>query len=139
MPEEKPIIVDTNILFSSLLRKESSFVEVLLIYEHRFFVCEMVLVELFKLKEKIVKESQLSEEDILRFYYELIRRINIFKEKLIAKGNWKKALELCKDVDVTDTPHVALTLELDGFLWTGDKKLKEGLKKRGFDKFFIPD
>ena len=99
----------------------------------------MVLVELFKLKEKIVEESQLSEEDILRFYYELIRRINIFKEKLIAKGNWKKALELCKDVDVTDTPHVALTLELDGFLWTGDKKLKEGLKKRGFDKFFIPD
>jgi hypothetical protein len=31
---------------------------------------------------------------------------------------------------------VALTLELDGLLWTGDKKLITGLRERGFDKFF---
>jgi len=139
LPEDKPVIVDTNIIFSSLLRDESHFSEVLLKHEHRFFVCEMVIIELFKLKEKIIEASRLSEEDIAQFYYALIRRIDIFKEQLIAREKWLNAFELCKDIDVTDTPHVALTLELDGLLWTGDVKLKEGLKKKGFDKFFIPD
>lgn len=106
MPEDKPIILDTNILFSSLLKKESAFGEILSKHEYHFFICEMVLVEIFKLKEKIVKVSQLLEEDIVWFYYEFIRRIDIFKEQLIAKENWAKAFELCKDVDVTDTPHV---------------------------------
>ena len=45
---------------------------------------------------------------------------------------------MCHDVDQSDTPHVALTLELDGLLWTGDKALKEELKRKGFDRFFEP-
>ncbi|WP_322744651.1 PIN domain-containing protein [Cuspidothrix issatschenkoi] len=45
----------------------------------------------------------------------------------------------CKDIDESDTPHVALTLQLEGLLWTGDKKLKEGLIIKGFDKFFEPN
>jgi len=32
-----------------------------------------------------------------------------------------------------------LTLELNGWLWTGDKKLKAGLKRKGFDRFFEPN
>lgn len=139
MSIDKPVVVDTNILFSSLLRRETGLVEVLLRYEHRFFICELVVAEMFKLKEKIVKASHLPEEDIVQFYYTLIRRIDIFKEQLIAKINWSKAFVLCKDIDATDTPHVALTLELDGLLWTGDKKLKEGLKEKGFDRFFTPE
>jgi len=43
---------------------------------------------------------------------------------------------LCKDIDESDTPFVALTIELKALLWTGDKKLKEGLKKKGFISFF---
>ena len=60
----------------------------------------------------------------------------IFKEDLITKEHWFEACNLCKDIDETDTPRVALTLELDGLLWTGDKKLKDGLKKKGLNKFF---
>ncbi|MEW6379762.1 MAG: PIN domain-containing protein [bacterium] len=62
MPEISPVVVDTNILFSALLRTGSSMAEVLLKHEQPFFICETVLVELFKLKEKIVRLSQLSEE-----------------------------------------------------------------------------
>jgi len=37
-----------------------------------------------------------------------------------------------------DAPFVALTLQLDGRLWTSDEELKVGLKVRGFDRFFEP-
>jgi predicted nucleic acid-binding protein len=134
--ENKPIIVDTNVIFSALLRGQATFTKLLLTSEHRFFVCEQVLVELFKRKEKIVKASQLTEDDVIQLYSVLLRRINLFKEELISPENRLAAYRLCCDVDETDAPHVALTLELSGLLWTGDRKLKDGLKSKGFDLFF---
>lgn len=138
MAKPKPVIVDTNILFSALLSTQSSFAETLLKSEHQFFVCEQILVEMFKHKEKIARLSKLSESDLIRFYYILLKRLYLFKEDLLSLENRKKAFELCRDIDETDTPHVALTLELDGLLWTGDKALKEGLKLKGFTQFFKP-
>jgi predicted nucleic acid-binding protein len=35
-------------------------------------------------------------------------------------------------------PFIALTLHLDGRLWTGDDELKAGLRAKGFDRFFEP-
>jgi predicted nucleic acid-binding protein len=35
-----------------------------------------------------------------------------------------------------ETLLVTETLELNGLLWTGDKILKEGLLKKGFQQFF---
>lgn len=134
--QKAPIIVDTNILFSALLRDKSRFSELLLDSNYRFFICEQVLVELFKRKEKILKTSQLREEEIVTIYQILLKRINLYKEDLIAIENLATAYELCRDIDETDTPHVALTIELDGLLWTGDKKLKEGLQRKGFVQLF---
>lgn len=56
------VVVDTNVIFSALLRRESRFAETLLRGEHRFHVCESVLVELFKHKEKILRLSRLADE-----------------------------------------------------------------------------
>jgi predicted nucleic acid-binding protein len=35
-------------------------------------------------------------------------------------------------------PFVALTLEIDGRLWSGDEMLKDNLRNKGFNKFFTP-
>lgn len=137
--EKPPIIVDTNILFSALLRNQSKFADVILAIDYHFFVCELVLVELFKRKEKIVKLSQLTEEEIIHIYHIFLKRITLYKEDLMTRENLVNAYELCRDIDESDTPHVALTLELNGLLWTGDKKLKSGLKQKGFTQFFEPN
>jgi predicted nucleic acid-binding protein len=137
MPEDKPVIVDTNIVFSALLKSRSAFMDFLLASQQKFYISELLIIEIFKHKEKIVEYSELSELEIARFYYLLMSKVHIFKEELISIGNWRAAHDLCKDVDEADTPFVALTLELDGLLWTGDKILKEGLKRKGFDKFYI--
>lgn len=47
------------------------------------------------------------------------------------------AYHLCHNIDEKDTIFIALTLELYGFLWTEDKKLKQGLQKKGVNKFFV--
>ncbi len=133
---KKPVIVDTNILFSALLRNHSKFAEILLATDNDFFVCEMVLVELFKHKEKIIKVSGLSEDDIIQLYQIYLKKIHLYKEDLISLENRQQAYQLCHDIDKNDSAHVALTLELNGLLWTGDKILKEGLLQKGFNQFF---
>jgi predicted nucleic acid-binding protein len=77
---KNPVIVDTNILFSALLKTRSKFAEILLATENDFFVCESVLVELFKYKEKIVKASALSEDEIIQLYHIYLKRIHLFKK-----------------------------------------------------------
>jgi predicted nucleic acid-binding protein len=139
MPALRQVVVDTNILFSSLLRSRTRFAEVLLQSGHPFHVCETVLVELFKRKEKVLAFSRLDEEELARLYHILLRRLNLFKEDLIAPEHWSAAIELCQDLDPTDTPHVALALALDGLLWTGDQRLRTGLAAKGFDRFFLPE
>jgi len=56
---------------------------------------------------------------------------------LIEPACWQQAYALCHAVDEADTPHVALTLQLNGLLWTGDKKLMKHLEKQGFNRFFV--
>lgn len=46
---------------------------------------------------------------------------------------------LCRDVDENDVAYVALALELEADLWTSDRELETGLRKKGFGKFFTPE
>ena len=134
----KRVVVDTNVVFSILLRRESAQASVLLGPEHEFYVCESVLVELFKHKEKIVRLSHLAEEDVLLMLHSLLRRLQIYKEDLITPESLRAAYALCSGVDEDDTPHVALAIELGALLWTGDKRLRKGLEEKGFGSFFAP-
>ncbi|MBE2197423.1 MAG: PIN domain-containing protein [Anaerolinea sp.] len=136
MPERQPIVIDTNILFSALLRSESHFTRTILGSGETFFICESAIVELFKHKERIVQISRLTETEVIRLFYILLRHVTIAKEDLIDPAIRHKAYELCLGIDEADTPHVALALHLNGLLWTGDKTLRQGLEKQGFDRFF---
>ena len=40
---------------------------------------------------------------------------------------------MVNDIDEFDAPFIALSLELNSPLWTGDKKLIKGLNKKEFD------
>ena len=134
----KPVIIDTNIFFSALLGRTTRYADAIQAGIAPFFICEFVVVELFKHKERIAKQSKLTDDELVLAYYTLLRKVTIYKEDLISLVNRQAAFTLCQAVDPADTPHVALTLELDGLLWTGDKKLKTGLEAKGFMHFFTP-
>jgi predicted nucleic acid-binding protein len=130
------VIIDTNIIFSALLPSGQKFRDILLLENAEFYSCRYVIIEIFKNKEKIIKCSRLAEEIILEILYGILKNIHFVNENLISNENLIAAYNLCQSIDEKDTVFVALTLELDGVLWTGDKELKDGLKHKGFDRFF---
>lgn len=104
--------------------------------DYIFYAPKLLFSEIFTHKEKIVQSSKLSEDEILSFLQKIMSRITFIGDDLISNENINQAYNLCKNIDLNDTIFVALTLELDGLLWTGDKKLKNGLKNKGFKSFF---
>lgn len=65
-----------------------------------------------------------------------MERINFIPTDFIGIESRQKAYDLCCDVDIKDTPFVALSIDLSIPLWTGDKKLKDGLRLKGFVNFY---
>ncbi|HET7229321.1 MAG TPA: PIN domain-containing protein [Longimicrobium sp.] len=137
--DELPIILDTNILFSALLAEKSRITHVILFSHLQFFVGEWALVELFEHKERIARISRLEPDLLLEALHKILRKVSFYKEDFIGEEHWRTARELCADVDPDDERFIALTLALDGLLWTGDKRLRRGLEAKGFDRFFSPD
>ncbi len=130
------IIVDTNIIFSALVNKNSTIGTFLLEPNHALVMPKFGFVELFKHKEKICSVSKHSQDEILEILYELIRHIDFFDENSLSVSALTDAWALVKDIDPKDMLFVALTIEVDGLLWTGDTKLRSGLKAKGFDAFY---
>ena len=126
------IVVDTNILFSSFLSKKSNIRKILLSKYFSFFSCNSSIAELLVLKDKIVKYTTIKNKELFHFMYQIMKEIEFINERYISKESFYKAWQLCKDIDESDTPFVALAIELEALLWTGDKELMEGLKSKGF-------
>lgn len=132
------VVIDTNIIFSMLLAKNSGLRKDFLEEDAEFYAPNYVMVELFEHKEEVLAHSKLSAPEIYELLYRILGKIHLISEQAVSQKNKLKAYKLCKGVDEDDTPIVALTLELNARLWTNDKRLKRGLRRRGFKKFFAP-
>ncbi|MBM3858921.1 MAG: nucleotide-binding protein, PIN domain-containing protein [Verrucomicrobia bacterium] len=133
------IVVDTNVLFAALVSTRSRLRETLFADVPSRFCCPRFLfVELFKHKDRLLAATELSEDELLDALNALLARIRFADESAIAIGTWLEAHRLCREIDQKDTPFVALTLHLDGRLWTEDEELKRDLRAKGFNSFFEP-
>ncbi len=114
----KPIIVDTNIIISALINKNSTISSFLLNPTQPLIMPKFGFIELFKHKEKICKVSKHSTDEVLEMLYELMRRINFFDENAISVTSLQKSWTLVEDIDPKDLLLVALDrngwIALDG-------------------------
>ena len=125
------LVVDTNIIFSALLKKESKELDLLLRANYEFFIPKTLFVELFKHKEKIIQASKLEEDEILELLYSILEKLEVVDDRNIPLKYRKEAYNLTKGIDLTDAIFVALVLFLNAKLWSGDKHLKERLESKG--------
>ena len=131
------VVIDANRIFSELIAANYRLRRLFVAEPDTEFVCpKYVLVELYKHKERIMAASGLEEAELLALLHSLLEQIRFYDEDAISIGSWAEAWRLCRDVDENDVAYVALTLELNGDLWTSDRKLEAGLRRNGFTRFF---
>ena len=132
------VVVDTNLIFSALIPKASQIRDILLEKNMSFYAPNYLIAEIYKHKTRIITSSKLTESEFYLYFNGVIERINFVPVDFIGVESRQKAYDLCKNVDLADSPFIALAIDLGIPLWTGDKKLKEGLRKQGFINFYSP-
>lgn len=135
------IVLDTNIIFSALLNPKGKISDLLLnsfgIFD--FYSPTFVLEELKNHQNKLLKISGYSEKDLdflIRIVFKKIELIDVIN---VQQSIWDDAFKLTQNVDEFDTPFIALSLELDAPLWTGNKKLINGLKEKHINWLLTTD
>lgn len=135
------IVVDTNIIFSTLLNINSRIAQILInssaLYD--FYAPEFLRIEIIKHKSKIQKLGNFSEDDFLELYETIMKHVTVINTSLISKSYFENAFNLCSDVDVNDTEFVATCEFVEGILWTGDLKLMKGLEKKDYMNFITTE
>lgn len=129
------IVVDTNIVFSGLLSPRGTISDLLLnsASTFDFYAPYYLLDELSNHRNKLLKLSGYSESEIDFLMRCLFKKIDFIELETISSYTWEKAMNLVNDVDEFDAPFIALALEMNAPLWTGDKKLFKGLYAKGVD------
>lgn len=130
------VVVDTNLIFSALIPRASQIRELFFENKLTFYSPNFLITEIYKHKDKLLKNSKLTESEFYLYFNGIIERMKFIPIDFISIESRQKAYDLCHDIDIKDTPFVALSIELDIPIWTGDKKLKDGLKLKGFNNFF---
>lgn len=119
------LVVDTNIVFSAMLNTNSRVAQILLRkYQYiEFFAPNYLMEELNEHQIKLQKLIKGSSNDVVELTNLITRNIEFISLETVSDKNWHLAEKSTKPVDEDDIAFVALTLELDAILWTGDKHL----------------
>lgn len=129
------IVVDTNIIFSGLLSPNGTISDLLLNSSNvfAFYSPTFLLEELENHRTKLLKITGYPEKELDFLQLTVLKKIELIDLESIRISTFKKSIELTNNVDEFDAPFIALALELDAPLWTGDIKLIKGLSKKGID------
>ncbi len=130
------LVIDTNIFISALITPNSRLARILSYYSLpiKRISSHILIAELSKHHDKIVRASKRTSKVISDDIYAYLQYIKLYEEDFIMPVHWQEADRLTKGVDSDDIAFVALALQTDGLLWTGDKKLTDHLKSMGFDR-----
>lgn len=130
------VVVDTNLIFSALIPKASKIRDILFDSNLTFYSPNFLITEIYTHKTKLFNSSKLSEPDFYLYFNGIIELIKFIPTEYIGTDSRQRAYDLCKDIDVKDTPFIALAIDLGIPIWTGDKKLKDGLRLKGYNDFY---
>jgi len=114
------LVIDTNRLMAALLKTSASR-EIILSEKIEFYSPEYMIKEIEKHRKYLLKKSKLSNEDFNFLLSTLLEKITLvpFEE---FKHKYMDAVEIMINIDITDSPFIALGLAMkaDG-IWTKDK------------------
>lgn len=132
------VIVDTNIIFSALLNTTGTIGDLLFNSANYFdfYSCSYMRHEIEKHWAKLKHISKLSDSQLEEARFRVFSKISFINEELIPLETWLAAEAIVEDIDLDDSDFIALTKHFKGYLWTGDKELYNGLKKKNFKHIY---
>ena len=128
------IVVDTNIVFSALLNTNSIIGDLLLNSDEvfEFYSCNLLKEEIITHQTKLLSISKLTQMQLNALCQKIFAKIHFISEEIIPFEYWQIALPFVRDVDMDDIAFVALNELLGAKLLTGDKKLLEAIRAKGY-------
>jgi predicted nucleic acid-binding protein len=131
------IVVDTNIVFSAILNTNSKIARIILQPKStlNLYSTDQLQYELAEHWDKLKALSKYSEIELHKISTLITSRIKFISVEFIPLKRLLKTEVLTSNIDIDDTEFVALTEHIKGKLWTGDKELIKGLKRKKWDKF----
>ena len=128
------VVVDANIVFSAILNTDGKIGDLLLNSgRHLVFIAPYFLkAEIGKHIDRLSTLSGLTTEQVLESEYKVCKNITFISEEQIKPSSWLEAEALVSDIDPKDTTYLAYTRHFRCKLWSGDKQLLRGLKRKGF-------
>ena len=135
------LIVDANIIFSGILNSNGKIGDLLINHSKQFdFIAPNFLrAEIIKHRSKIYKISGFNEIQLEEAEFQNYKGIHFISEEQIKKSAWLFAQKMTDDIDPKDTLYVAFSKHFGCKIWSGDKKLINGLSKKGFTNFINSD
>jgi len=125
------VIADSNILVSALIKPDGSVASIFKEKSNiQFIAPDFLLVEVYEHWNRIAKYSPLSKLGLIRELDFYKKRIAFYSPHEVPKTYRTKAYEEIRDIDVDDTPFVALYFFKKHKIWTGDRMLVNGLLAR---------
>lgn len=135
------IIVDANIVFSGILNTQGKIGD-LLINSKKYFefiAPDFLRKEIRKHYPRLMKISGLSLKQIQESEFQIYKDISFISEEQIKHSTWIAAYKLVEDVDPNDIQYIAFSKHFKCKIWSGDKKLINGLAKKGYHNFITTE
>jgi len=126
----KAFVLDTNIIFSALL-KNSTARKIILSDTFNLFVPEFLFTEIKKYEELILKKSGMSKDNLEILLLLLQSHISIIPLKKFSEY-LKEAEKEMEKIDIKDSPFIALALKLKIPIWSNDLHFKKQKKVPSF-------
>ncbi|MGD2092269.1 MAG: PIN domain-containing protein [Candidatus Aminicenantes bacterium] len=126
----KSFVLDTNIIFSSLL-KDSSTRKIILSDIFDLFAPEFLFTEIKKYEEIILKKSGIKKENFELLLLLLQSHIAVIPFSTFSEF-LKEAEEEMEKIDIKDAPFIALALKLKIPVWSNDLHFKKQKKVESY-------
>src|SRR3990172_9856332 len=117
------LVIDSNIIFSAL-SKNSTTRNIILSDAFDLNAPEYIFSEITKHKELLLRKSRLDERDFDALLLLLQKHIHLDSYEKYDK-KMTVAEDILKDIDITDSPFLALALALNCSIWSNDGHFKQ--------------
>ena len=127
------IITDCNEIISAIYAPKGAVAQIFSSKSKiQFLAPDYILEEVFEHLQDIAEELGLPSHEVRKRLADITKAIIITEVAKIPKKYIVEAVEIAKDIDPEDAPYIALHLYKKHKIWTSDKVLINGLKKKGY-------